>query len=384
MAYKPNISSIVVDNNSTTTLLTAGSTFTGVWTEALDFPSLVIAAKTDQDGSLIIQFSPDGVNIDSTLTRYYRTTQIEPPHRFSITRKYFRILFTNTSASDQTFLRLQTILGNQTDLNVPADSTMSQDYDATSTRPTNYNYEVALGRRQGATTWNKWGYNGNIGVGTDTVWTQGGIFAKLPTAQTLSIVSSSVNDIVTTGTGAQSIVVYGVDANYDEVIEVVSMNGTTPVVTANTFLGVNRMAVYLNGTGTSNAGKITATGSISATVQATIEIEEGSTQHAFFFTYNNHVCLMDWVLLNANKITGGGGSPKITFKIFVTSLVSNARYEVFRETIDTDVENTVQLNPAQPFVVGEKSLIEIQATTDTNNTVASARFSFVQVRDVNA
>jgi hypothetical protein len=60
---------------------------------------------------------------------------------------------------------------------------------------------------------------------------------------------------------------------------------------------------------------------------------------------------MDWLLLNINKITGGGGSsPRVTIKAWVTSLVSGGQYEVFRHLIDTDVENTIQLNPPQPFV----------------------------------
>ena len=114
---RETIGSKISSVNSTSTLLTASSTFTGEWEDVSDFPSVVVAAKTDQDGTFLIQFSPDGVNLDSSLTRYYRTNQIEAPHRFTVTRQYCRIVFTNTSASDQTFLRLQTMLCHQTDSN---------------------------------------------------------------------------------------------------------------------------------------------------------------------------------------------------------------------------------------------------------------------------
>jgi len=48
--------------------------------------------------------------------------------------------------------------------------------------------------------------------------------------------------------------------------------------------------------------------------------------------------------------------------------------------MDTSVENSVEITPSQPFVVGENSLIWFEATTDQNNTVASCRFSLIEER----
>ena len=175
--------------NSSTTALNDAEVFTGEWEDWSGYPSVSVAVKTDQDGTFAIQFSPDGTNQDSTLTRYYRTSQIEAPHRFTVTRKYGRVVFTNDSGSNQTLFRLQTILGGQTELNTPCDSTLAQDFDATVVRPTDYNTEVALGRRQGATLWNKFGYNPDVDVGTEVVASWGGTFAPLTTATTISIVS---------------------------------------------------------------------------------------------------------------------------------------------------------------------------------------------------
>lgn len=381
MSYFSN-KGIVDAGNSTSTLLNAGATFTGVWLDVSAFPSLTIAVKTDQDGTYTIQFSPDGTNADSTLTRYYRTSQIEPPHRFTITRKFMRVTFTNTSASNQTYLRLQVLLGSQPDLNVPLDSNMAQDYDSVSVRPTDYKFEVALSRRQGATTWNKFGYNEDVDIGTETVWCAGGSFARM-TADTLTIVSTSTRD-ASGNTGAESVVIYGVDDNWDTQIEVVTMNGTTPVVTVGTWLGVNRMSVYLAGSGETNNGIITAnqTGG-GTTLQAQMPVGEGTTQQAIYFVANSHTFLSDFLVLNAEK-TSGGGTPKVRFKGWVYSEVSNSKYLIFNQLMDTSVENSHELNPNQPFIVGEKSVLYFEATTDTNNSFASCRFSGILVRDVDA
>ena len=372
----------VDENNVSNTLLTASSTFTGMWTNVSAYSSIIVATKTNQNGKIYIDFSPDGVNTDSTLTRYYRTDQIEPPHRFTITRKYARIRFENTSASDQTYLRLQTLLGNQSDLNSPCDSVLSQDFDAQSVRPTNFNYETALNLRQGRTTWNKWGYNTDIDNGvTEIVASFGGTFTRLTTASTLSVVSTDANDTAE-GTGARSIIIYGIDTNREAIIEVVSLNGTTPVTTSNSYLGVNRLSIYLSGSGGVNAGTINATATTGGSTQGQIPLGEGSTQQAIFFTQAGHTALIDWLYLNVVKISGGGGSPKVTLKMWVHSFVSGSRYEVFREIIDTTIDNNIQLTPSQPFVVAEKSVVYLEATTDTNNTGVSARFSLIEFKNV--
>ena len=377
----PTSSGKVSTLNSTTTLLTASSTFTGEWEDVGSYDSLTVAVKTDQDGTFTIQFSPDGVNQDSTLTRYYRTNQIEAPHRFTITRKYCRVVFTNTSASDQTYLRLQTIFGDKSELNAPTDSTLPQDFDAIVVRPTDYEYEVALGRRQGATLWNKFGYNNDVDIGTEVVASFGGTFVPMTTARTLSIVSTDATDD-DGNTGANSLIVYGVDANRQAQTVVVTMNGTTPVVTTETWLGINRMAIYVSGTNKINAGTITATATTDATIQGQIPAGEGTTQQCIFFSQADHQGLMRWVTLNTLKQTGA--NPVVNVKGWVFSGVSNSKYEVFRQSLDTAVENTVELSPPLSFVLGEKSCFWLEATTDKADTIISARFSLIEVRDVDA
>lgn len=368
--------------NSSTSALTTLASFSGSWEDASTYSSIVIAAKTDQDGTYSIQFSPDASNIDSSLTRYYRINQIEPPHRFSITRKYARVIFTNSSTSNQTYFRLQTLYGNQPDLNVPLDSTIAQDYDSVSVRPTNYNYEVALGRRQGSTTWNKWGYNEDVDVGTETVWYQGGIFQSLTAASTLTIRSTDANDSIT-GTAASGIVIYGLDENRKSRTQAVTLSGLVPVITTSNWTGINRVALFgSNSAGAINVGDIILSATVNNTVQATIPAGEGTTQQAIFFNQADHQFLIDWLFINIVK--PAGLNPIVTIKGWVTSFISNSKYEVLRIVMDTAVENTVELKPSQPFVVSEQSVFEVQATTDKADTHVSVRFSGIEIKDVDA
>lgn len=78
------------------------------------------------------------------------------------------------------------------------------------------------------------------------------------TAATISVVSSSANDTAT-GTGARTVRITALDANFDTFQETVTLNGTTPVTTTATALRVQRMQVLTSGSGIYNDGDITAT-----------------------------------------------------------------------------------------------------------------------------
>ena len=368
-------------DNASTTLLTDTSVYTGTWEDVSEYDSLTVAVKTDQNGTFTVQFSPDWVNQDSTLTRYYRTNQIEAPHRFTITRKYFRVVFTNDSGSDQTYFRLQCLVGMKGDLNAPMDSTLAQDFDATCTRPTDYNTEVALWRRQGAGLWNKFWYNQDIDIGTEVIASWGGTFTPLTTATTLNIVSTdAADDWDPAWTGCNSIVVYWVDENRLEVVEVVTLNGTTPVVTTSTWLWINRVAMFLCGSGQINAWTINITATTWGSTMAQMPAGWGVTQQCIFHVPAWHQFIMEW--LRFNSLKQSWASPKITCKVWVYSPVNNGKQEVYRVEMDTSVANDVSENPQLPFPVTEKSVVWVEATTDKADTIVNSRFSWILVRDV--
>jgi len=371
-------------DNSTSTLLNASATFTGEWEDVSRYNSVVVAVKTDQNGSFTIQFSPDGTNADSTLTRYYRTSQIEAPHRFTITRQYCRVTFTNDSASNQTYLRLQTMYGDRSDLNAPIDSTLAQDFDAIATRPTDFHTEVALSRRQGATTWNKFGYNDDIDTASAEIIAEfGGTFQYLTSGETIDIVSSSTNDDLI-GTGVQRIIIWGVDENWEEQTEIVEMDGTTTVTTSSQWIGINRVSIYKAGTGLKNDGTLTITATTSGYNMASMPTGQGTTQQMIFYVPASHQFLAEWLYFNALKVSGGGGNPEVTLKGWVYSAVATAEFEIYRDGIDVQDSQHLNISPPVPFVVGEKSILWFTCATDTNNTAVRGRFSGELIRDVDA
>ena len=240
-------------------------------------------------------------------------------------------------------------------------------------RSTNFNYEVAEGLREGFSTWNKFGYNLDVdSASIEVIASFGGTYSYMTTADTLDVVSTSGDD-TNGGTGVNSVIIWGVDENRDEVIEILTMNGTSAVTTANQYLGVNRVSIYLAGSSQGNVGTINVNETTSADFQAQMPSGEGTTEQCIFHVPSGDTFLTDWLYINVNKV--GGSSPVVTVRGWVYSAVANAKFQVFKSIIDTAVENTIELRPAQPFVIGEKSSFWFTAETTTNNTVVSLRFS---------
>lgn len=141
---------------------------------------------------------------------------------------------------------------------------------------------------------NKFGYNESVGSSYEVVSDLGS--AHYPTsAATVSIVSASTADTAA-GTGARTVEIQGLDGNYEELTEVVTMNGTAAVSTTASFIRVFRMRVVTAGSGETNAGNITATiGSNVArilagqgqTLMAIYTVPKGKT--AFFMKFQGSI-----------------------------------------------------------------------------------------------
>lgn len=245
-----------------------------------------------------------------------------------------------------------------------------------------YQYDVALGVIPNAATWNKFGYNLDIDSGDEEIiasW--GGSFDPttdiMSTAQTFTIDYNNSTDGVGNG-GALMLQVYYLDGDFMAQTSIHTLGSTGSDTTSFSGLGINRVVVISNGGDGFNANDITITATTDGTIQAQIPAEQSVTQQCIFHTQINHVFLTDWLLLNAIKLTGGGGSPEITFKAYSWSRVTNTRYEVYRHAIDVQRENSVPILPSQPFVISGREVLYFVAETDTNNTQASLRFSGIE------
>lgn len=104
------------------------------------------------------------------------------------------------------------------------------------------------------------GHNPNVSMGTtEDVWDLGDDFVYLTAASQYTITSSSIEDAPSMA-GMPSIIVRGLDQNWNHQVEVVTLNGTTPVNTVNSYIRPSYCEGWYPGTTNPNikcAGNIT-------------------------------------------------------------------------------------------------------------------------------
>lgn len=145
-----------------------------------------------------------------------------------------------------------------------------------------FELQVSRGQIPGHYGLFKFGNNATIGDSLETIWAEGGLYSYLTAATVLKVSSSSTDD-TSAGTGARTVQLYGLDADYNEINELVTLNGQTAVNTTQSFLRINRMVVRSAGSGGVNAGVIyagtgTVTTGVPANVYASVNGVTGSNQ----------------------------------------------------------------------------------------------------------
>jgi hypothetical protein len=101
----------------------------------------------------------------------------------------------------------------------------------------------------------KFGQNPAISTTVEDVWDYGGTITLFTSAVVIGVSSGSTDD-ASGGTGARTVLMMGLDANYDLQYETVTLNGQTKVETENAYLRVFRARVTTAGSGGENAGTI--------------------------------------------------------------------------------------------------------------------------------
>lgn len=167
--------------------------------------------------------------------------------------------------------------------------------------------QLARGNYVDAEVVNQFGRNPDVDSGTaEDVWQTGGDYVFPTAAETVTIVSNAVNDDGDpVASGLWSLVVYGLDANFDLIEEQIALDGTTPVVTTAAFLRVHLAVGYEAGTGGSNVGTITATQTTSGLPLFTIPPSDGRTSMAIFTVPRDHTLLVTRVYGSIQRQSAG-------------------------------------------------------------------------------
>jgi hypothetical protein len=242
-----------------------------------------------------------------------------------------------------------------------------------------FELQVSRGQITGHSTALVSGTLPTLGTTQATVWNPGGIYVYPSTAQVMVVASTSANDAAA-GTGARTVVVQGLDANYNQIQETVTLNGQTGVNTTNSFLRVTHMYVATAGTGLAAAGTISVgTGTVTAGVPAVVYLnylkQSGATS-AIWTVPAGYTAYITAIQSSSGNATAGQWT---NFGLFIASS-QGAPLDSELQWICSNGGNAL-INFTYPISVPEKVDFEIRAISTAASTSVDANMQIVYIKN---
>lgn len=224
----------------------------------------------------------------------------------------------------------------------------------------------------------KFGRSSTITSTESVIWDGGGDYTFLSSPETLSVVSTDAGDNAT-GLGARTMVILGLDENYNEITEIVTLTGLTPVITQKSFLRVYRAIVITAGTNSAvtgaNIGDITITSSDTAALQAKILSHNGQTLMCVYTIPAGYTGYTSFV----SFATGEG--KQVLFKTKSRNGPGNEYSFSVKYAIDIFEGNFIG-ETTSPLVIPEKSDMVITGETSSGTIDTTASFEVLLIKNL--
>lgn len=240
-----------------------------------------------------------------------------------------------------------------------------------------FELQVSRGQITGHRSVTIFGYNPDVDTSRVTVWPYTGVLPLAPAALQLKVSSSSANDTAA-GTGARTVFVGGLDANHNEISEIVTLNGQTPVLTTQAFLHINNAYVATAGSGLSAAGDIyfgdgVVTLGVPATVYDLIKFDYNQRITASYTIPAGYTGYLSQGLFSAGQ---PGGSAQVSGRLLTVGADGIRRTAAITTVNNGAADYTFEY----PIQIPEKTTLEATAQSSSQNNEASAMFVLVLVR----
>ena len=371
MSFRPSPAKVLTSNSSTAAL-NASATFTGTAEDVFAFPSVVVAIKTDQAGTLYIEFSPDGTNWDSSLS-FAVAADTNEIHRLTVTRRYFRVRFTNTSTSNQTYFRLQCMAGSQTALTSALNSVIQADADALLVRPLDFNLMVSEGLYQNRSATIKDGINFDVDSGSvpEDVTNEGGVYAGFPA-------SPGAAEVVVAGadTGTVYYSYMATDTDTDYTFGSVAVAGAGTYALGHNIWRCNFAYFVKNSTTLLNVGDITIRQTAApTTVFCVIPTGYSQTYCAAYTVPYNSAIYLDRITGNMRGSSTGSMDGVFWYRPYGESPRLRFPFELQYGTLYFDDIDYLIKIPARTDIVPR-----IQSSS-ANNLVAKVSYRIIKVKE---
>lgn len=214
-----------------------------------------------------------------------------------------------------------------------------------------FDLQVARGQIDAHSTVNIYGFQASVTTTNIPVWDNASAYTYPVSATTMNVVST-----VNTGNDKTGkVLIQGLDANYNQISETVSLNGTTDVVTTKSYLRILSMSVASG----NPTGIITLKDLTNTTTYAKILSGFGRTQMAIYTVPAGYT----FYLSRVDAYTSANGSNSDWVQYRNEQITPNG---VITHTQQAPFTNTYHAQRVMPRPFTEKTDIQLQAKTSAN------------------
>lgn len=233
-------------------------------------------------------------------------------------------------------------------------------FSGTAFEPRDFGIAVGFGQVAGYERRSRIGHCTASVVGTD-VWPGNSVFPWMTGATALSVVCANAADTAA-GTGARSISVVGLDANFDTVTQIVATAGAVPVPLPVPLRALEVYAVVTAGSGEVNAGNISIVDTVGGTVRGLMLAGRGIAQQSQTTVPAGHTLQITSQVVTLES-PGGGSSVTVSTWI--------RRDGVYRMPLSLAVTDTPYLQWGVPgLTLPERSEFGYRITRASNNNLS--------------
>jgi hypothetical protein len=214
-------------------------------------------------------------------------------------------------------------------------------------------FDIARGHFRNVQAVNLFGFNQTIGTTYETIANDGGgVLAYPSSAVQMSLVSTSAADTM-------SVLISGLDADYNQINETIALNGLTSVTTTASFLRINSAQI----TSSTNAGDIT--------------ISNGGTEYAFIGAGIGITQALSYTVpagakLYINSVSFTSGTVNPNKYLLGRASLTTADGAVLNFWQSTWAVGVLHFDVPVPFVVNEKCDFQLQAKSSSSENEISA------------
>lgn len=201
----------------------------------------------------------------------------------------------------------------------------------------------------------------------------GNELTKPASARILSIASTSANDTAA-GTGMRSVLIVGLDEDFNSQNEIITMNGQTEVDTVNQYLRVNEIIIRDVGSTNINEGIIYVSDDTDTFVAGVPQNRvydimgagEGLSKTGLYTVPGNQKVIMQRIIINTDADTNKPG----IIKLYRTTKTSGFSSEIVSETFYLSGAQQADVDTVRIFAPKEEVRITAQKSGATDIAVA--------------